>query len=75
MIPYLLADNPEMDRHRAIPPQQDDGRALSSSTWNCPLSAVNLLPEYCFAVSAASFVNPYYEMTFVGNFYWRLVIR
>ena len=62
MIPYLLADNPEMDRHEAF--------RLSKEMMELSFLGWYLLGMLLCCIGGI-FVNPYYEMTFV-ELYWVL---
>lgn len=72
MIPYLLADNPQMERREAfrISKQMMDGNKFNA--WVLQLSFIGwyILGGLLCGIGGI-FVNPYYEMTFV-ELYWEL---
>lgn len=72
MIPYLLAENPQMDRHEAfrLSKEMMDGHKFNTFVLELSFIGWYLLGLLlCFV--GGLFVNPYYEMTFV-ELYWTL---
>ena len=72
MIPYLLADNPEMDRHEAfrLSKEMMDGNKFNTFVLELSFIGWYLLGILLCCIGGI-FVNPYYEMTFV-ELYWVL---
>ena len=72
MIPYLLADNPEMDRHEAfrLSKEMMDGNKFNTFVLELSFIGWYLLGMLLCCIGGI-FVNPYYEMTFV-ELYWVL---
>lgn len=72
MIPYLLADNPEMDQSEAFRLSKEMMNGNKLDTFVLELSFIGwYLLGLLFCCIGGIFVNPYYEMTFV-ELYWTL---
>ena len=72
MIPYLLADNPEMEWHEAFRLSKEMMAGNKFDTFVLELSFIGwYLLGMLVCCIGGIFVNPYYEMTFV-ELYWVL---
>lgn len=72
MIPYLLAENPDMDRHEAfrLSKEMMDGNKLDTFVMELSFIGWYILGTLMCCVGVF-LVHPYYEMTFV-ELYWVL---
>lgn len=72
MVPYLLADNPDMDQREAFRLSKEMMNGNKFATFVLELSFIGwYLLGILLCCIGGIFVNPYYEMTFV-ELYWTL---
>lgn len=66
MIPYILAENPEMDYHEAflISKRMMDGQKMNAFVLELSFIGWGIVSMLTFGIAGVFFVDPYYQATF-----------